>query len=110
MTPEEQAISALDLSWLLHGDHGEDGPIESCSEPRCVAMRDLLALLDAATAEVERHDAARDLAYDALNYERARIAAEVRGLPEMVDTDGIECVGGVDRAAVLAAIEGAEHA
>jgi hypothetical protein len=34
-------------------------------------------------------------------YALAEVAAAVKGLPEMVDTDGVECVGGVDRAAVL---------
>ena len=31
----------------------------------------------------------------------AEVRDRVAGLPEMVDTDGVECVGGVDRATVL---------
>lgn len=46
------------------------------------------------------------VAKNAVAADRSRLAGQVRALPEMVDTDGVECVGGVDRAAVLRLIEG----
>lgn len=42
-----RALAARDLSWDMHGDHGEDGPIESCADVRCVTIRALLDRLDA---------------------------------------------------------------
>jgi hypothetical protein len=84
------SMSLRDLSWGIHGDHGEAGPIESCGDPRCRWLREAMAERDALVAENERltyyEFAWRDDFAVVIRDERDRIRAAVEGLDAPVIT------------------------